>query len=233
MVVDLVSDVLTGRTGRLYKGLVADRQIANQTSASIDPKKYEGVFQVETTVKDGKDPAAVEQAIYEEMEKLKTDLVSADELQKVKNQAKANAYRRLSSPFSIAIQLMIYDGFGDWRYINTSAEEVDRVTAADIQRVAKQYFTKENRAVAVFLRKEGAAAADDDPDVSLLPAPAQAMARQQIAKIKAETDPAKLHEGIAQMEEAKAQVPPEMKPVFELILKRAQERLAALEGQKK
>jgi hypothetical protein len=59
------------------------------------------------------------------------------------------------------------------------------------------------------------------------------MARQQIARIKAETDPAKLREGLAQMEEAKGQVPPEMKPVLDLIVKRAQERLAALEGQKK
>jgi len=138
------------------------------------------------------------------------------------------------APFSIAIQLMIYDGFGDWRYINTYAEEVDRVTAADLQRAAKQYLTKENRTVGIFLRKTGdAAAAADDPEIAALPAPAQGMARQQIARIQAETDPAKLREGLAQMEQAKAQVPPEMKPVFELILKRAQERLAALEGQKK
>ena len=232
-VVDLVTDVLSGRTGRLYKGLVTGRQVANDASASVDLKKYDGLIQVESTVKDGKDPAAVEQAIYEELEKLKTEPVPADELQKIKNQAKANAYRRLSSPFSIAIQLMIYDGFGDWRYINTYAEEVDRVTAADIQRTAKEYFTKENRTVGIFLRKGGDSAADDDPDVAALPAPAQAMARQQIARIQAETDPAKLREGLAQMEEAKSQVPPEMKPVLDLILKRAQERLAELEGQKK
>ena len=232
-VVDLVTDVLSGRTGRLYKGLVTGRQVANDASASVDLKKYDGLIQVESTVKDGKDPAAVEQAIYEELEKLKTEPVPADELQKIKNQAKANAYRRLSSPFSIAIQLMIYDGFGDWRYINTYAEEVDRVTAADIQRTAKEYFTKENRTVGIFLRKGGDSAADDDPDVAALPAPAQAMARQQIARIKAETDPAKLREGLAQMEEAKSSVPPEMKPVLELIVKRAQERLAVLEGQKK
>jgi len=232
-VVDLVTDVLSGRTGRLYKGLVTGRQVANDASASVDLKKYDGLIQVESTVKDGKDPAAVEQAIYEELEKLKTEPVPADELQKIKNQAKANAYRRLSSPFSIAIQLMIYDGFGDWRYINTYAEEVDRVTAADIQRTAKEYFTKENRTVGIFLRKGGDSAADDDPDVAALPAPAQAMARQQIARIKAETDPAKLREGLAQMEEAKSSVPPEMKPVLDLIVKRAQERLAVLEGQKK
>ena len=232
-VVDLVTDVLSGRTGRLYKGLVTGRQVANDASASVDLKKYDGLIQVESTVKDGKDPAAVEQAIYEELEKLKTEPVPADELQKIKNQAKANAYRRLSSPFSIAIQLMIYDGFGDWRYINTYAEEVDRVTAADIQRTAKEYFTKENRTVGIFLRKGGDSAADDDPDVAALPAPAQAMSRQQIARIKAETDPAKLREGLAQMEEAKSSVPPEMKPVLDLIVKRAQERLAVLEGQKK
>jgi hypothetical protein len=127
---------------------------------------------------------------------------------------------------------MIYDGFGDWRYINTYAEEVDRVTADDIQRVSREYFTKENRTVGIFLRKEGAAAAAD-PEIAALPAQAQGMVRQQLSRIQAESDPAKLREGIAQMEQAKAQVPPEMKPVFDLILKRAQERLAALEGQKK
>jgi len=230
-VVDLVSDVLSGRTGRLYKGLVAGRQIANETSAVVDLKRYEGDFQIECTVKEGKEPAAVEQAIYEEVDKLKADPLPAEELEKVKNQAKANAFRRLSSPFYIAFQLLVYDGLGDWRYINTYAQEVDRVTAADIQRAAQTYFTKENRAVGVFLRKAGGA--PPDPELATLPAPAQAMARQQIEKIQAETDPARLRAGIAQMEAVKSQVPPEMKPVLDLILKRAQERLAALEGGKK
>src|SRR5437899_6149640 len=228
-VLDLVSDVMSGRTGRLYKGLVTGRQVANQTSAVVDLKKYEGAFQVECTVKDGKDPAAVEQAVYEELEKLKSEPLGAEELQKVKNEAKANAYRRLSSPFYIALQLLVYDGLGDWHYINTYAEEVDRVTAADIQRVARQHFTKENRTVGIFLRKEGAAPAD--AELAALPAQAQAMARQQIERIQAETDQAKLRAGIAQMEQAKGQVPAEMKPVFDLILKRAHERLAALEGE--
>ena len=76
----------------------------------------------------------------------------------MKNQGKASAYRRLSSPFSIAIQLLYYDGLGDWKYINSYADEVDRVTAADIQRVARAYLTRENRTVGVFLRKAGTAA---------------------------------------------------------------------------
>ena len=97
---DLLSDVLSGRTGRLYKGLVRGRRWPTRCPASIDPHKYEGVFMVECTVKDGKEPAAVEQAVYEELEKLKNEPVPAEELQKVKNAYKANAYRRLSSPLA-------------------------------------------------------------------------------------------------------------------------------------
>lgn len=156
-VVDLLSDVMSGRTGRLYKGLVQGREVANEVSASVDLKKYAGIFQIEAVVKDGKEPAAVEKALYEELDRLAREPVPAEELQKVKNQAKANAYRRLSSPFFIALQLMYYDGVGDWRYINTYSDEVDRVTAADLQRVAKETFARENRTVGVFLRKEGTA----------------------------------------------------------------------------
>lgn len=159
-VADLLSDVLAGRTGRLYKGLVEGRRLANEVQASVDLKKYAGIFQVEAVVKDGQDPSAVEKAIEEDLQRLKDAEVPAAELQKVKNQAKANAFRRLSSQFFIALQLMYYDGLGDWRYLNTYAEEVDRVTAADLRRVAQETFTRENRTVGVFLRKAAAAATE-------------------------------------------------------------------------
>ncbi len=228
---DLLTDILSGRTGRLYKGLVLGRQVANEASASVDPRKYAGIVEIECVVKDGKDPAAVEQAVYEEIERLQQEPVPASELQKVKNQAKANAYRRLASPLSIAIQLMVYDGRGDWRYINTSPEKTDAVTAEDLQRVAKEYLTKESRTVGVFLRKEGGA--PEDPEIATLSPQAQAMVRQNLKQIEAETDAARLQQGIAQMQQMSAQVPPEMKPAVEVLLKRAQERLSALSSEKK
>jgi predicted Zn-dependent peptidase len=230
-VLDVLTDVLSGRTGRLYKGLVIGKQLANDVSASVDSKKYAGVIQVEAVAKDGKEPSAVEQALYDEIDKLKNEPVPAEELQKVKNQAKANAYRRLSSPFSIAIQLLFYDGLGDWRYINTYADQVEAVTAADLQRAARQYLTRENRTVGVFLRKEGAP--PEDPELAALAPEAQAMVKQNLQRILAETDAAKLREGISRMQAAAGQAPPEMKAAIELILKRAQERLAALESGKK
>jgi predicted Zn-dependent peptidase len=228
---DLLSDVLSGRTGRLYKGLVTGRQVANEVSAAVDFKKYDGIFEVECTVKDGKDPAEAEAALFEEIDKLREQPVAAEELQKVKNQGKAFAYRRLSSPFSIAIQLMYYDGLGDWRYINTYADEVERATAADLQRVAQRHLTRENRTVGVFTRKEGAA--PEDPEVAALPAAAQAMVKQSLQQIQGQTDAARLREGIARMQAGSSQAPPEMKAAIELLIKRAQERLAALESAKK
>jgi hypothetical protein len=125
---------------------------------------------------------------------------------------------------------MFYEGLGDWHYINTYADEVERVTAADLQRVAQKHLTPENRSVGVFLRKEGAA--PEDPEVAALPAPARPMAKQGLQQIQAETDPAKLRDGIARMQAAAGQAPPEMKAAIELLVKRAQERLTALESGK-
>jgi len=228
---DLLSDVLSGRTGRLYKGLVQGRQIANAVEAAIDPRKYEGLFLVECTVKDGKEPAAVEQAVYEELEKLKREPVPAEELQKVKNAFKANAYRRMSTPFAVFMQLVRYDGTGDWRLVNEAPQLADATTAADLQRVAQQYLGAENRTVGIFLRKEGGA--PEDKELASLPQQAQAMVRQASQQIAAEKDPARLREMIEKMQQAAAQVPPEMKPAAELVLKRAQERLQSLSGEKK
>jgi len=173
----------------------------------------------------------VEQAVYEELERLQKEPVPEEELQKVKNEFKANAYRRLASPISVAIQLMVYDALGDWKYINTSADRTDAVTAGDLQRVAQDYLTKETRTVAIFLRKEGAIA--EDPEIAKLPPQAQAMVRQNLKQIEAESDAARLQEGIAQMQQMAGQAPPEMKPALDLILKRAQERLTALASEKK
>jgi predicted Zn-dependent peptidase len=228
---DLLSDVLSGRTGRLYKGLVLGKQVANEASASVDLKKYDGGFQLEAVVKDGQDPQAVEAAIEEEIARIQREEVPADELQKVKNQAKANAYRRLSSPTFIMFQLLIYEGLGDWRYINTYADEVDQVTAADLKRVAAAHLTRENRTVGIFTRKAGSA--PDDPEIAALSPQAQGFVRQGLQQIQAETDAAKLRQALTQLEQGLGGAPPEIKPALELMLKRGQEKLAALESGKK
>lgn len=151
----LLSELLSGRTGRFYKGLVLGSQVATEASADQDSSKWAGTFVVTGEVREGHTPAEIEEGMYAELEKLKTTEVPAEELQKVKNNFAAYEYRRLTSNMSILMQLIFYDGLGDWREINDAGAKYQAVTAQDIQRVAKKYLTRENRTVAVYTRKPG------------------------------------------------------------------------------
>jgi len=150
----VLAQILSTRTGRFYKGLIVGSQIATETWAQQDARKWAGLFNVGGEAKEGHTPEEVEQGLYAELEKLKTEEVPADELQKVKNNFAANEYRKLSSTSPILMQLLHYDGMGDWRAINEGNAKIQAVTAADVKRVVNEYFTKENRAVATYTRKE-------------------------------------------------------------------------------
>jgi predicted Zn-dependent peptidase len=150
--------VLATRTGRLYKGLVLGKEVATEAYAYQWPMKWEGFFNVGGEAKEGHRPEEVEQGIYENIESLKKEAVPPEELQKVKNNFAAGEYRRRTSNSAILRDLLRNDGAGDWREINEAGLKIQAVTAADGQRVAKQYLTKENRAVAIYTRKAGTAA---------------------------------------------------------------------------
>jgi predicted Zn-dependent peptidase len=150
---EILAQILSTRTGRLYKGLVLGTGVATETYADQSSMKWEGYFNAGGEAKEGRKPEEVEQGIYDNIEKLKKEEVPPEELQKVKNNFAAAEYRRLSSNFPILMHLIRNDGEGDWREINEAGPKIQAVTAADVQRVANQYFTKENRAVAVYTRK--------------------------------------------------------------------------------
>jgi len=152
---EILAQILSTRTGRLYKALVLGSGVATEAYADQGSMKWEGMFNAGGEAKEGHTPQEVEQGIYDNLEKLKQEQVPPQELQKVKNNFAAAEYRRLSSNFPILMHLVRNDGEGDWREINEAGPKIQAVTAADVQRVAKQYFTKENRAVAIYTRKPG------------------------------------------------------------------------------
>jgi len=155
---DILSEILSTRTGRLYKGLVLGREIATDASAQQASYKWAGYFSAGGEAREGHTPEEVEQAIYAELDKLKREEIPAAELQKVKNNFAAAEYRKLSSNQAILMQLIFNEGLGDWRQVNEAAAQYQAVTAADVKRVAERYFTKENRAVATYTRKAAAPA---------------------------------------------------------------------------
>ena len=156
---EILGQLLSTRTGRLYKGLVLGSKVATDVYANQGSQKWAGYFNAGGEAREGHKPEEVEQGIYQNLEQLKQEEVPAEELQKVKNNFAAAEYRRLSANFPILMQLIRNDGEGDWRQINEAGPKIQAVTAADVKRVANTYFTKENRTVAIYNRKPGTSAA--------------------------------------------------------------------------
>ena len=153
-VFDAITDIIgVGRTSRLHKNLVKEKKIAVAASAiqGLPGNKYPGLFLFYSVPARGNTYQENEQAIYEEIEKLKTELVTAEDLAKAKTRARAGLIRQLDSNSGLAEQLTFYEVVtGDWRNLFNQLDQIDKVTAEDIQRVAKEYFTKKNRTVGVI-----------------------------------------------------------------------------------
>jgi len=227
----VLAQLLSGRTGRLYKGLVLGSEAATETFAWQGSKKWAGLFNIGGEARDGKTPDEVEQGIYAELDKLKETPVPVEELQKVKNQYAATEYRKLTSGFTILYQLINLDGLGDWREINEAGKKLQAVSAEDVQRVAKKYFTKENRAVGIFTRKAGTGA-DEDPDLAGLAPDQKPVIQKLVAQLKAESNLENLKAGLAQMEGRASQVDAKQQQFFRIYLKKIRDRIAELEGAK-
>jgi predicted Zn-dependent peptidase len=153
---EILGQVLSTRTGRLYKGLVLGNGVATDVYANQTSQKWAGYFDVGGEAREGHKPEEVEQGVYDNIERLKKEDVPPEELQKVKNNFAAGEYRKLTSNYQILMQLIFNDGFGDWKEVNEAAPKIQAVTAADVKRVANQYLTRENRTVAVYTRKGSA-----------------------------------------------------------------------------
>jgi predicted Zn-dependent peptidase len=152
---EILGEILSTRTGRLFKNLVLGNSVATDVYAYQRSQKWAGYFNAGGEVKEGHKPEDVERGIYDNVEKLKQEEVPPEELQKVKNNFAAGEYRKLVSNFPIMMHLIENDGEGDWREINEAAAKIQAVTAAEVKRVANQYLTTENRTVATYIRKGG------------------------------------------------------------------------------
>ncbi len=231
---DMLAQILNGRTGRLYKSMVEGSEIAAGASSQQDSRNYAGAFSFSAETKGSATPAQLEEGWYEQLKRLQDEPVTDNELQKVKNQAAADSFRGLQVNFRLMIQIAYCEALGSWEEINENPKKLQAVTAADIQRVAKKYFDASNRSVATFVRKGGAspetASGLEDPEIALLPAPMQARARQMAAQLLKETDVQALREGMAGLAAQAEQMPPQMKPMVDFMLKKMQERIAQLDS---
>jgi len=151
VVYDAISDILSnGRTSRLYRSLVRDKQIAAFAAGftGFPGNKYAHLFAFYAVPLPGHTNAEMQKAFAEEIQKLKAQDVTDDELQMFKTRAKADLIRGLDSNEGLAEQLAIYQTrYGDWRELFRYLDRVDKVTKADIRRVSNQVFKDSNRTI--------------------------------------------------------------------------------------
>ena len=111
--------------------------------------QYPNLFVISATPAQGKTTPEVEQAIYEEIEKLQKTPPTDEELSRVRNAVDASLLRALRSNSGVARVITATEHLaGTWRYLFTEREKTKAVTAEDVQRIAKKYFGEENRTVA-------------------------------------------------------------------------------------
>jgi predicted Zn-dependent peptidase len=153
-VYDAITDLMSnGRTSRLYRALVRDKKIAADSAGftGLPGNKYPHLFAFYAYPMPGHKTEEVAEAIHVEIERLKNEDVSDEELKMIKTRAKVSLLRGLDSNQGLASQLAIYQTrYDDWRELFRSVDRIDKVSKADIRRVAKSTFVPANRTVGII-----------------------------------------------------------------------------------
>ncbi|MEA3470936.1 MAG: pitrilysin family protein [Thermodesulfobacteriota bacterium] len=157
-VFDVIDGILSqGRTSRLYAKLVKETEIASEVTTvnGFPGARYPNLFVIFATPRHPHTNAEVEDAIYEELKKMKEEEVSLEELEKVKNIIKADYIRRLRTNPGLASMLAYFEATaGNYRYITSFLEVLETITPADIKAVSRKYLVRTNRTVAEIITGE-------------------------------------------------------------------------------
>jgi len=147
----LATALSSGRSSRLYRALV-ETQLATDVGASANMGVDPEVFDISVSARAGVTPDAIEKPLLAEIARLQSQPLSAQELQKAKNQTRADFVFSQDSVQEQAAQVGYFEcKTGDWRNLLTYVGRINAVTAADVQRVARAYLTPENRTVGYFI----------------------------------------------------------------------------------
>ena len=156
-----------GKSSRLYQSLVRQKRLvlsveADHSLLSRDPS----LFYLSAELLPGKEVKEVENALDQEMERLKEEFVGAHELEKAKNQLEASFIFGQDSLFSQAMLLAQHEIAITWKAIDDYLPSIRKVSPEDIQRVARKYLTPDNRTVGILIPlppKEGKPAPEGPP----------------------------------------------------------------------
>lgn len=154
---DLLSDILSrGQSSRLYNSLLKEQKLFSDINAYISSSLDAGLFIVEGKLVEGISIETAEKAIWAELDKLKAEVVSSDELTKVKNKVESVLVFSEMSLLDKAMNLAYYELLGDANLLNQEAKEFLKVTAEDIKRISNETFGRAQSSTLYYLTEEHA-----------------------------------------------------------------------------
>ncbi len=155
-VFDIIMQVLSeGRTSRLYQSLVVDKQLVSDVGVFSAPgSRYDNLMVLSMMPRHSCSCIDVEEAVYAELDRLKTEPISAADLDKARKQILTSILRRLKDNSGLARMLSTYQVMGDWRYLVEYEKHLNSITAEEVMQVAQRYLRAENRTVATLTRGE-------------------------------------------------------------------------------
>jgi zinc protease len=154
---ELLSDILSrGHSSRLYRNLVKEKQIFSEVHAYITGSIDTGMFVFEGKPLENISIEAAEAAIWEELEKIKTEVIPADELTKVKNKTESTMIFSEMALLDKAMNLAYNELLGDANLINNEIDKYLQVSANDIKVQANKLFRKDNSSTLIYLAEVGA-----------------------------------------------------------------------------
>jgi len=152
-VIDVVQEVLSGKTGRLHTALVERDEAATSASASHDARRFAGVFEVEAYAKEGVPPEKCAEALQKELDRLAAEPVTEEDLKRAKNKLEADLLKQLEDPERLTGLIGSSAVTHEWRHIERLPGLWRGVKAEDVQRVAKTYLGRDVRTVGILEAK--------------------------------------------------------------------------------
>lgn len=152
--VDVLGSILAMEpAGRLYKSLVETKKAVTVSGGAFafhDP----GLMYMAAEVRTDSSLDEAKEILLTEIEKIGAEGVTAEEVERVKTQFRKDREQELADTSSVAIELSNWAAQGDWRLYFLHRDRIEQVTPDDVQRVAKQYFQRNNRTVGLFVPTE-------------------------------------------------------------------------------
>lgn len=166
----VLAAVMNGRTGRLYRSLVLEQQIAFSAFTRQISWSRAGEFSFQGETKGGADPEELVAAWDRQLMLVQTEPVTESELRRAKNRLTGDAFRSLKDPSALMKQLLVYQGLGDWRHLNDWPHQILAVSPQHLREAAARYLLPQRRSVALY-RRRPAPVSDPAAQRSELPEP--------------------------------------------------------------